>query len=81
MSTILKLKKMEKLLHSKVKFLFLIFFVISLPGYSGTGTRSGNIKKENKQEFRSMKGACNCYKQTPTKALKKFWKYQKKTNR
>ena len=59
----------------------LIFLALSLSAYSATGAKSNSIKKEYKQEYRSLKGACNCYKQTPYKALKKYSKSQKRANR
>jgi hypothetical protein len=36
---------------------------------------------EKKQEIKSLKGACNGYKQSPVKALNKYRKFQKRMNR
>jgi len=72
---------MKILLQNKIKLLVLIFFAFSLTAWSGTGVRPVNSKPEKKQEIRSLKGACNCYKQTPVKALNKYRKFQKRMNR
>lgn len=72
---------MKTLLQNKIKLLLLIFFALSLTAYSGTGAKPDNLKMEKKQEIKSLKGACNCYKQTPVKALNKYRKFQKKMNR
>jgi|GEM_PF-4356056 len=72
---------MKILLQNKIKLLVLIFFAFSLTAWSGTGVSPVNSKPEKKQEIRSLKGACNCYKQTPVKALNKYRKFQKRMNR
>jgi len=72
---------MKKLLQNKIKLLVLILFAFSLTAYSGTGAKPNNSKMDKKQEIKSLKGACNCYKQTPVKALNKYRKFQKRMNR
>jgi len=72
---------MKKLLQNKIKLLVLILFAFSLTAYSGTGAKPDNSKMDKKQEIKSLKGACNCYKQTPVKALNKYRKFQKRMNR
>jgi len=71
---------MNTFLHKRIKFSILILLALSLSAYSETGTKPNSIKKENKKEYRSLKGACNGYKQTPYRALKKYSKSQKKAN-
>jgi hypothetical protein len=72
---------MKRLLQNKIKLLVLILFAFSLTAYSGTGAKPDNSKMDKKQEIKSLKGACNCYKQTPVKALNKYRKFQKRMNR
>jgi len=71
---------MNTLLHKKFKLSMLIFLALSLSAFAETGTKPNSIKKEYKKEYRSLKGACNCYKQTPYKALKKYSKSQRRAN-
>ena len=71
---------MNTLLHKKIKFSMLIFLALSLSALADTGVKPNSIKKEYKKEYRSLKGACNCYKQTPNKSLKKYSKSQKRAN-
>ena len=72
---------MKTTLLNKITLLVLIFFALSLTAYSGTGVKANKSKMEKKQEIKSLKGACNCYKQTPVKALNKYSKIQKRMNR
>ena len=75
------LNSMKTPLQNKIKLLVLISFALSLSAYSATGAKPNIIKPEKKQEIRSLKGACNCYKQTPVKSLNKYRKFQKRMNR
>lgn len=72
---------MKTLLQNKVKFLMLIFLGLFLSAYSGPIDRPGGAKKEYKQEYRSLKGVCNCYKDRHYKNTSKYRKYQKRVNR
>jgi len=72
---------MKTPLQNKIKFLVLILFALPLTAYSGTGAKPNNSKMEKKQEIKSLKGACNCYKRAPVKALSKYSKFQKRMNR
>ena len=72
---------MKTPLQNKIKLLVLLFFALFLTAYSGNNAKPDKSKPEKKQEIKSLKGACNGYKQTPVKALNKYRKFQKRMNR
>lgn len=73
---------MKTLLHNKVKLLTLIFLTIFISAYSSPKDKYRNsVKKEYKHEYKSLKGACDCYNDSKNKMIAKYGKHQKKINR
>lgn len=76
---------MSAILHHKTKLLTLVFLAFFLSAYAGTGSKSKNTardyRNDNKTEYRSLKGSCNCYKDKNYKKAAKYKKFQKKVHR
>ena len=72
---------MKTLLQNKVKFLILMFLALSLSAYSVPNVKSNYGKKENKREYKSLKGECKYYKQKDYKESNKNRKFPKRVNR
>ncbi len=73
---------MKTLLHNKVKFLTLIFLALFLSAYSSPKDKyRNNVKKEYKHEYKSLKGACDCYRDNQNKMVSKYNNLQKKSPR
>ena len=71
---------MKTLLHNKVKLVTLIFLALFISAYSSPKDKNRNsVKKEYKQEYKSLKGACDCYKDNRNKMITKYSVHQKKT--
>lgn len=72
---------MKTLLQNKVKFLILIFMVLSFSAYSVPGVNSIYGKSKNVHEYKSPKVECKYHKQKYYKELNKNKRFQKRVNR
>jgi hypothetical protein len=71
---------MKTLLQNKVKFLMLIFMVLSFSAYSVPGVNSNYGKNMNVHVYKSPKVECKNHNQKYYKGLNKNKKFQKRIN-